>query len=171
MTVDHDEARGAQSRETIADFRTYQEAERAVDWLSDRGFAVDRVSIVGTGIAIIEKVTGRLTTARAALNGAAQGALIALLFSLLLGIFFTVAEGFWALLLTALVIGVVFGALFAAAIHASRGGGRDFASTSGISADRFEVQADADVAAEARLLLSEMPPPQRDREAGALRAA
>ncbi len=172
MTAAHDEDRGVQPpRETIATFRTYRDAERAVDWLSDRGFAVDRVSIVGTGIAIVEQVTGRLTTARAALSGAAQGAFVALLFTLLLGIFFTVAEGFWALLLTALGAGVLFGAVFAAALHASRGGRRDFASTSGLSADRFELQAEVEVAAEARLVLDEMPPSDRDHAAGALRPA
>ncbi|HWC25049.1 MAG TPA: general stress protein, partial [Solirubrobacteraceae bacterium] len=96
MTVEHDEARAARpARETIATFASYQEAERAVDWLSDRGFAVERVSIVGTGISLVEQVTGRVTTARAALNGAAQGAFVALLFMLLVVIFFTVAEGFW----------------------------------------------------------------------------
>ncbi|HWC25923.1 MAG TPA: hypothetical protein VG474_05005, partial [Solirubrobacteraceae bacterium] len=114
-------------------------------------------------ISLVEQVTGRVTTARAALNGAAQGAFVALLFMLLVVIFFTVAEGFWVLLVTALAVGVVFGALFAAAMHASRGGRRDFASTSGLSADRFEVQADVEVAAEARRMLADLPPADADR--------
>lgn len=172
MTVERNEARVAPTaRETIATSRGYHEAERAVDWLSDRGFPVDRVSIVGTGISIVEQVTERVTTGRAALNGAAQGAFVALLLTLLLAIFFTVAEGLWVLLLTALAVGVVFGALFAAATHASRGGRRDFASTSGLSADRFELQVDADVATEARRVLADLPPGESDRATGSLRAA
>jgi hypothetical protein len=70
---------------TVATYGSYAEAERAVDFLSDREFPVERVAIVGTGLKTVEQVAGRLTTARAALAGAAQGAMIGLLFGLLLG--------------------------------------------------------------------------------------
>lgn len=36
-----------QVRRTIASYTTYQEAERAVDHLSDQGFPVERVAIIG----------------------------------------------------------------------------------------------------------------------------
>ena len=62
------------SRRTIASFDDYADAQRAVDRLSDEGFPVERVSIVGTGLRYVEDVTGRLTTGRAALMGATQGA-------------------------------------------------------------------------------------------------
>ena len=142
MTTDHDERKRA-ARETVATFDTYRQAERAVDHLSDRGFEVDRVAIVGTRLSIIEDVTGRVTAARAALVGAAHGAFVALLFTLLLGLFFTVAEGFWALLITALAVGVVVGSIVAAATHAARGGRRDFASTSRLHAERLRCRQTA----------------------------
>ena len=37
----------APSRRSIASFRNYADAERAVDGLADRGFPVERVAIVG----------------------------------------------------------------------------------------------------------------------------
>jgi hypothetical protein len=42
------------SRRTIASYSTYAEAERAVDWLADHGFAVVRSVIVGTGLRSVE---------------------------------------------------------------------------------------------------------------------
>ena len=44
-----------------------------VDRLSDDGFPVEHVRIVGTGLHSVEQVTGRLTKGRAALGGAAAG--------------------------------------------------------------------------------------------------
>jgi hypothetical protein len=61
-------------RDTVASYATYVEAQRAVDALSDAGFPVDKVDIVGHGLSLVERVTGRLTTARAAGAGALSGA-------------------------------------------------------------------------------------------------
>ncbi|HEX2411769.1 MAG TPA: general stress protein, partial [Solirubrobacteraceae bacterium] len=63
-------------RRTIASYTDYQDAERAVDWLSDQGFAVERGAIIGTGLRSVEQVTGRMTIGRGALVGAGEGALI-----------------------------------------------------------------------------------------------
>jgi hypothetical protein len=144
------------SRRTIATYRSYKEAERAVDWLSDKGFAVQRVAIVGTGLRTVEQVVGRLTTARAALTGAAQGALIGLLFAALFGIFFT-GPDFFGLLLYGVVAGALFGALFAGITQAAMGGRRDFASVGGMQAETYEVQVDEEVAVEAKQLLDSLP--------------
>ncbi len=144
-------------RETIATYSSYRDAERAVDWLSDEGFPVHRLSIVGSRLSLVEQVTGRVTVARAALTGALQGAFVALLFSLLLGLFFTVEEAYWALLVTALIVGLAFGALFGAVLHGAQGGRRDFASASGMRAERFHLQVDAEVAGDARATLARMP--------------
>jgi hypothetical protein len=72
-------------RRAVASYSNYREAEHAVDWLSDQGFPVERIAIVGTGLRYVEQVAGRVTTARAALTGAGQGLLIGLLFALLFG--------------------------------------------------------------------------------------
>ena len=42
---------------TVATYGSYGEAERAVDFLSDKGFPVERVAIVGAGLKTVERVT------------------------------------------------------------------------------------------------------------------
>jgi len=48
------------ARQVIATFDNYADAERAVDYLSDRGFGVNRVAIVGRDLEYVEQVLGRL---------------------------------------------------------------------------------------------------------------
>jgi membrane protein required for beta-lactamase induction len=148
------------TRRAIATYSSYRDAERAVDWLSDQGFAVERVAIVGSGLRSVEQVAGRMTAGRAALSGALQGALIGLLFALLFGIFFTGPE-FLGLLVYAIVAGAIFGAIFGALAHSTQGGGRDFTSVRGIEAERYEVQVDEEVADEAKRLLDSLPAGRR----------
>jgi hypothetical protein len=157
MTPEVERPEGASSagRRTIASYSSYDEAEKAVDVLSDRDFPVERVAIVGSGLRYVEQVAGRLTTSRAGLMGAGQGAMIGLFFALLFGIFFTVDETFIWVLVYGLIAGALFGAIFGAIGHAATGGRRDFASVAGMQADSYELQVDADVADRAASLLRE----------------
>ena len=131
---------GMAPKTTVATYDNYAEAERAVDFLSDRGFPVERVAIVGTGLRTVEQVAGRLTTGRAALAGAGQGAMVGLLFGLLYG----------------LVAGAVFGAILGALTQAAQRGRRDFASVRGMEAERYEVQVEHEQSARAKQLLTEL---------------
>jgi hypothetical protein len=144
-------------RVTVASYGSYREAERAVDFLSDRDFPVERAAIVGTGLRTVEQIAGRMTTGRAALMGAGQGAMIGLFFALLLGLFFTIDEDFLGVLLYGLIVGALFGASFAALFQAMQGGRRDFASVRGMEAERYELQVDHEVSARAKQLLAELP--------------
>jgi hypothetical protein len=148
----------ASARRTVATEANYREAERAVDWLSDQGFPVQRVSIVGTGLHSVEQVFGRVTTGRAAVIGAAQGATLGLLFGLLFGLFFTNVGDFFGVVLYGVVAGTVWGAMWGAIVHYAQGGRREFASVTETRADRYEVQVDESVAGEAGRLLGRMPP-------------
>src|SRR5689334_25445125 len=89
---------------TVARFDDYESAQRAVDRLSDDGFPVEHLDIIGSDLRLVERVTGRLTKGRAATAGAASGAWFGLLMGLLLGIFST---GPWFGLL---VVGALIGA-------------------------------------------------------------
>lgn len=147
----------SQPRHTIAAYPSYAGAERAVDWLSDQGFAVEHLAIVGKGLRSVEQVQSRMTGGRAALIGAGQGSLIGVLFALLFGIFFN-GPAFGGLLAYSVIVGGVFGALWGAiAYEAGSSGERDFVSDTGIEAERYEVQADEGVADEAKRLLAAMP--------------
>jgi hypothetical protein len=145
------------ARREVAAFGSYPEAQRAVDYLSDHGFPVETVAIVGQGLRYVEQVTGRLTTARAALQGALQGALLGAFFGLLAGLLFTLDPNpaVPLLVLYGLVVGAVFGAIAGALGHAATGGERDFASVSGMSADRYAMEVDEGHADRAVELLHE----------------
>ncbi len=152
------EARGtpnSAAKTTVATYGNYAEAERAVDFLSDKGFPVERIAIVGTGLKTVEQVAGRLTTGRAAIAGGTQGATLGLLFALLFGLFFEAPE-FFGLLLYGLIAGALFGAAFSALGQAAQRGRRDFASVRGMQAERYEVQAEHEFSAQAKQLLLEL---------------
>ena len=77
----------------LREYTTYEEAQRLVDELSDAGFPVEHVRIVGHDFYSVEQVTGRLTKGRAALFGAGSGAWWGLLIGLLLTLFAAGASG------------------------------------------------------------------------------
>jgi heat induced stress protein YflT len=142
----------------VADFRDYAEAQRAVDRLSDAGFPVEHVRIVGGDLELVESVTGRLTNARAAAAGAASGAWFGLFIGLLVGLFTTGPE--WlGLVLGGLLIGAFWGAVFGFLAHWATRGMRDFSSIRGLVAQRYDVVVDDDHAAQARQLLQGAPTP------------
>jgi hypothetical protein len=162
MTTHHIEARptGADpGRRVVAAFDRYEEAERAVDFLADNKFPVERVSIVGRGLHTVERVTGRMTygeaAVRGALNGAVTGALIGWLFWLF-DWFAPIVAGGW-LILDGLWFGAVVGALVGLLAHAATRGRRDFASIRQTEADRYELVVDEPAAAEAEALLARLP--------------
>ncbi|GAA2708530.1 general stress protein [Actinoplanes palleronii] len=135
----------------VGTYADYPLAQQAVDHLSDNKFPVERTSIVGTDLRLVETVLGRLTTARAAAAGAASGAWFGLFIGVLFGLF---SDSNWfAVILTTVIVGGVWGAIFGAIAHAATGGRRDFSSRSSLQAAQYAVIADADVADEARALL------------------
>lgn len=80
-----------------------------------------------------------------------------MLFALLFGLFFT-GPHYPGMLLYGLVLGTLFGSFFGALAHAAQGGGdRDFTSTRGMQADRYEVQVEHVHADEARRLVDARP--------------
>jgi hypothetical protein len=150
----------------VASFESYAEAERAVDFLADRRFPVERVSIVGRDLEYVEQITGRMTYARAALNGALTGALIGVLVGWLFGLFDwsdPVVSALW-LALDGLWFGALVGALMGLILHALSGGRRDFSAIGAMRANRYEVLVEEAVASEAERLLGEIHANETRRE-------
>jgi len=139
--------------EQIASYATYLEAQKAVDFLSDNKFAVELVTIVGTDLKMVERVTGRLTYGRVALAGAASGAWFGLFVGILLYLF-SEQGGF---VLTAIAIGAGFGLLFSVLSYALTRGRRDFTSQSQIVASAYGILCAPERSGEARQLLARMP--------------
>lgn len=136
---------------TILEVTNYIDGQLAVDRLSDAGFPVEGVKIVGHDMKSVEVVTGRMTTGKAAGLGALSGLWFGLFVGLLLGIFAIV--GWWSIVLTAVILGAVFGAIAGAAGHAMTRGKRDFSSARGLEASRYEVLVPSQRAAEAQSIL------------------
>ena len=138
----------------VAVYPDYAAAQRAVDFLSDNKFPVNRVSIVGTDLRLVEKVLGRMTVGRAALAGAGTGAWFGLFIGILLGVFAVAA--WWRVILFALLAGIVWGAVFGAVAHGMTGGRRDFTSASALQAETYTLMIDAEHAEQARRLLERL---------------
>ncbi|WP_232837050.1 general stress protein [Lentzea terrae] len=132
----------------LASFADYVDAQRLVDRMSDDGFPVESVRIVGEGVRTVEQVTGRMTRGRAAASGAAGGAWFGVFIGLLFGLFTSGAGWVW-LLLISMLIGAFWGAVFGFVAHWSTRGQRDFSSVMTLQAQRYEVHVDKAQAAQA----------------------
>lgn len=138
----------APAHEVIASFDNYPAAQQLVDRLSDSGFPVQYVRIVGDGLRTVEQITGRMTNARAAAAGAASGAWFGGLIGLLFALFVT-GPSWVAMVLAAVLIGAFWGAVFGFAGHWATRGRRDFASVSTLVAQRYDICVTAGHAGEA----------------------
>lgn len=139
---------------TVARFDDYESAQRAVDRLSDDGFPVEKLDIVGSGLRLVERVTGRLTRSRAAGAGALSGMWAGLLFGILLGLF-TSGHSFLAVAATGAALGVLWGAVFGYVAHARTRGQRDFSSVRRLDATRYDLIARDGTVDRARYMLRE----------------
>lgn len=139
---------------TVASYDSYENAQGAVDYLSDHDFPVANVDIVGSDLRLVERVTGRLTKGRAAAAGAASGAWFGLFIGLLVGLF-TSGPAWVGLILGGLILGAAWGAIFGFVGHAATRGKRDFSSVKTLVASHYDVIASGGHAEQARTLLSD----------------
>ncbi|MFE7507684.1 general stress protein [Promicromonospora sp. NPDC057488] len=139
----------------VAAYSTYLEAQKAVDYLSDNKFPVENVTIVGTDLRMVERVTGRLTYGRVALAGALSGAWFGFFVGLLLTLF-SASSGF-QVMLAGIALGAGFGLLFSILSYAFTGGRRDFTSSSQIVAATYAILCAHEHASDARALLVQSP--------------
>lgn len=124
----------------VASYTSYESAQAAVDRLSDDGFPVEHLDIVGSDLRLVERVTGRLTKGRAATAGMASGAWFGLMIGLVIGLF-TTGANWLGVVLGGIVIGAIWGGLFGYAGHAATRGRRDFSSTKTLVAMKYDVIA------------------------------
>ena len=136
----------------VGSFPTYAQAQAAVDELSDRNeFPVSDLTIVGVDLMQVERVVGRLTWGKVIGGGALYGVWLGLFFGLLLGLF---NPNWVAPLVVGVVAGAVFGIVLAAVPYGMQQGRRDFASTTEIVAQRYDILCDPKTAEKARNILA-----------------
>jgi len=141
---------------SVAIYDAYEDAQKAVDYLADHDFPVERLAIVGTDLKSVERVTGRLTWGKVLLTGAAGGVMWGLALAVLLWIFVP-GHSLVSYLVWGLLFGVLYGVLASAVQYAMTRGQRDFSSEQAVIATHYEVLGESDVFAKARSLLGENP--------------
>jgi len=137
--------------EVVATFESYPGAQEAVDVLARADFPVDKVSIVGSDLKSVERVTGKLSWGRVALAGAASGAWLGIFFGLLLVIFSPTVS--LAFVFAALLLGAGFGMLWGLVSYGVNRRRRDFTSVQQVIATSYSVLVDSELGNRARNLL------------------
>jgi len=140
-------------RPVLATYDAYVDAQKAVDTLSDNGFPVQNVAIVGVDVRLVESVIGRLTWGKAALSGMLSGAWFGVLIGLFVGLFSSTTGSVLPMVALGLLYGAAFGIVWGLVSHAMTGGKRDFVSRQQLQAARYDVLCEQAVIAEARRIL------------------
>lgn len=142
--------------QSVGLFVTYEEAQKAVDHLADAKFPVENLAIVGTDLRSIERVLGRRSWGTVIGQGAQSGISTGLMVALLM-LLFMPSTNFLVLVVSALVIGILIGIVFAVLSYWMSQGKRDFTSVSQTIATRYELLSEHKVAAQAKDLLAQLP--------------
>ncbi|WP_420124328.1 general stress protein [Nakamurella sp.] len=140
----------------VAAYPTYASAQAAVEHLIKQDFSIQDVTIVGSDLQLVERVTGRLTAGKLAAAGAASGAWMGLFVGLLMFVFSPVQSGVALLILAAVAIGAAFGAVMGYLGYSVAKGRRDFTSASQVVARRYDVLCEPRTAEQARDILARM---------------
>lgn len=138
----------------IGSYSTYEQAQRAVDYLSDRDFTVQDVTIVGVDLMQVERVIGKLTWGKVIGGGVVSGAWLGFFFGLLVSLVFTGNP--LAPILIGTIGGIIFGVISTTIPYAATRGQRDFASTMQLVAGRYDVLCDPKSAEKARDMLARL---------------
>ena len=142
--------------QSLGVYDTYADAQKAVDVLADQNFPVGNLAIVGTDLRLVERVTGRRTWGTVLGQGVMSGLSTGFIVAIFMMILFPTPD-FLGQLLTALVIGVAIGLLFAILGYALSRGQRDFTSVTQTVATKYELLCEHKVVAQARELLAKAP--------------
>ncbi|MDQ1574916.1 MAG: hypothetical protein QOH55_66 [Microbacteriaceae bacterium] len=138
--------------EVVATYETYPEAQQTVDVLARANFPVNQLSIIGSDLKSVERVTGKLSWGRVALAGAASGAWLGIFFGLLLIIFSPVTS--FTFVVAAVLLGAGFGMLFGLVSYAINRRRRDYTSVMQVIATSYSVIVDPDLVNRARNLIA-----------------
>jgi hypothetical protein len=145
----------------VAAYPTYAQAQGAVEHLIKHNFSIQDLTIVGSDLQLVERVTGRLTAGKLSAAGAASGGWMGLFVGLLISFFSPVVGGVLILILAAVAVGAGFGAVMGYLGYSVAKGRRDFTSASQVVARRYDVLCQPRTAEQARDLLSRMELGQR----------
>ncbi len=145
--------------QTVANYPTYEGAQKAVSALIAADVPARHIAIVGMGLRSIERITGRLGYASAARSGAVNGVLLGLFFSaiLVLGSPSVPIQAFVGVLFVGIAIGMLLSIITYAIVRRRR----DYASVMQVVADHYDVTVAAGSFQKARQVLGVSAAPSR----------
>ena len=142
----------------VATFAALADVE---DVLSRVEFPVERTTIVGTDLRFVERVEGRMSTARAAGYGTVAGAWLGALVASFAAIFTAESVGaVLSMLFGGIMLGALFGAVFGVVAYRFAGPRGGISANVSLVASRYELRTDPALADQLRALL------EQDRPAG-----
>lgn len=131
---------------------TYVEAQSIVNRLTQSGYPVANIAIVGRDLVTVERVLGRMTYAKVALKGALNGAWFGLFIGFLMGVTTTGAETVYVP--ATMAIGAGLGMLFNLVIYSLRRKRHDFSSVQQVIASAYDIVVPNGTAEAARTALA-----------------
>jgi len=137
--------------ETVARYRDYEAAQKAVSRLIEADIPAREISIVWAGLKAVEMVTGRMGWARAAWSGALNGAFLGLMFGAIFTLLSPTLE--ITVLLGFLLVGVAIGMLMQLLGYGLTRRRRDYTSITAPIADHYEIAVSGSHVASARRIL------------------
>jgi uncharacterized membrane protein YeaQ/YmgE (transglycosylase-associated protein family) len=137
----------------VGSYESYEQAQRAVDFLAENDFPLPDITIVGVDLMLVERVIGKRSLRRVLSTGVSFGAWLGLFVGLLLGAFDS-QTGTLGPIVVGIGGGIVFGLIFASVGYATSRGRRDFQSASQLVAGRYDVLCQRQTAEKARDLIA-----------------
>ena len=126
------------SGEVLASFDVYAKAQGLVTTLVGAGVPATALSIVGTDVTVVERVTGRMGHGRAALSSAMSGSWLGVLAGLIYAVF--IPEDFVTPVLAGLLIGAGAGMVVGMLLFTfSKGPKKNFRSFQQVLAAKYDV--------------------------------
>lgn len=122
----------------VASFPTYAEAQAAVNKVSEAEAEIRGLAIVGNDLKLVERVMGRLTWGKVAVNGMLRGLMFGVFFGL--AIYLLMPESLQSAFILPL-LGAAMGIILAIVTHAMTRKRREFSSVQQVLATRYDIVA------------------------------
>ncbi|WP_282828084.1 general stress protein [Gulosibacter sediminis] len=137
---------------TVGSYQTYEAAKHAVDVLiANEGFSAQSISIIGSDLRSVERVTGRMSIGRTALNGVMTGVMIGLFMSLMWMIVNPITN--LIVLVGIFLLSIAFGVIWSLIVYAMTPNKREFTSMMQLTAGRFDIIVPNELANDATSIL------------------
>lgn len=143
--------------DVLGSYDSYTDAQAVVNRLAKAEFDIKGLAIVGRDLTTVEVVLTRLSYGRGALAGATTGAWLGLFFGLISTIIAPVTPQQVGIFIAAILTGAGIGMIFGVVNYSMMRKRRDYAATSQLIADRYEIIISPELAAKAQSVLAGNP--------------